>query len=427
MKFNFYASKGFTLIELLLVLGIATIISIAGVQAAKKEGENQMAHAAATQMQELNAALTKQIAKNYSAYVASPRVTITIADLQASGLLPTFYRNQTPFGGTINMEVVSSGGTTPNLTGLITTTPWEDSSGNPRYDLLGAAIRKIGAQGGVSYYSANTIAGLNAGWSATAGTTPSTYSFITEPGQLAVRSYTDANGEDNVYLRRDGMLPMLGNLDMGFHDINNAVNISANGWVYANHIAANDATLGSIFSNYIRNTGGIDTAQITGIGTSSVANFEFLAARTRIDTPDIIVTNTTTTGKVRLVDTVTVGAACTPNGLVSKEASGTIVSCQGGVWLRQSNEWTYVTIGGWTSGSFHPIASGVPPWAKEVMLYYQCGTYVGGIFGFQGTGSVGFCSNPSASSYGQGVANANAWINLYNPSLYNLVYISAYR
>ncbi len=326
--------KGFTLIELLLVLGIATVMGITAIHAAKKEGEQQLSYAAATQINELSAALTKQISRNYSAYTLAPRTTITIADLQAQGLLPNVYLNQTPFGGTMQMEAVSTGGATPSVTGLITTTPWTSPDGNPRYDLLGATIRKMGAQGGVTYYSSSVVAGLNGAWSASAGVNPGEFSFINTPGQLAMRIYVDAAGQDGVYLRRDGMLPMLGNLDMGFHDINNAVNISANGWVYANHIAANDATLGSIFSNYIRNTGGIDTAQITGIGSSSVANFEFLTARTRINTPDIVVTNTTSTGKVQLNDTVVVGAACTPDGLQSKDSTGFLVSCVSGIWKK---------------------------------------------------------------------------------------------
>ncbi len=308
--------KGFTLIELMLVLGIATLMGIAALQAYKRDSDYQLANAAATQLQELNAALTKQIGNNYATYIASPRTTVTIADLQASNLLPAFYQNQTPFGGTINMEVVSSGGATPTLAGLVTTTPWTDPSNNPRYDLLGAAIRKIGAQGGVSYFSTNTVAGLNGGWSATAGSTPGTYTFITAAGQLAVRSYGDVLGYDNVYLRRDGTLPMLGNLDMGFHDINNAVNISANGWIYANHIAANDATLGSVFSNYIRNTGGIDTAQITGVGTSSAANFEFLTARTSLSTRGI----NTATGSQAWIDVGT--APGTSKDLVSTPGRG---------------------------------------------------------------------------------------------------------
>lgn len=274
--------RGFTLIELMLVLGLATVIALVAVQTARRDSDYQLANAAATQMQELNVALSRQISNNSSAYSTTTRTVITLEDLKNAGLLPTVYKNQTPFGGTINMEVVATAGTTPTLTGLVTTSPWLDGNGTPRYDLLGAAVRRIGAQGGVTFYTTDTVSGLNGLWSATNGggaPGPGQFTFINAAGQLAVRSYGDTSGYDNIYLRRDGTLPMLGNLDMGFHDINNAVNISANGWVNANHIAANDATVGSLFSNYIRNTGGIDTPQITGIGVDSASSFANVVAR----------------------------------------------------------------------------------------------------------------------------------------------------
>ena len=313
--------KGFTLIELMLVLGIATIMGLVAFQSAKRDSEYQVSNAAATQMQELNAALTKHITNNYPTLLASGRASVTIADLQAERLLPAVYLNATPFGGTISMEVVSTGGTKPTLSGLITTTPWTDGAGNVRYDLLGAAIRKIGAQGGVSYYVNNAISGLNGGWSALQGNAANQFTNITAAGQLAIRSYGDTLGYDNVYLRRDGSLPMLGNLDMGFHDINNAVNISANGWIYANHIAANDATIGSIFSNYIRNTGGIDTAQITGVGTNSTANFAYLSARTDVSTKSL----NTQTGAQAFID---VGTAAGTTGDITPTPGKGILNVQ---------------------------------------------------------------------------------------------------
>lgn len=286
-KYPRTTQSGFTLIELLIALGIGTLVAVAAIQGVKRSNDYDMANAAATQVLEVNAALDRYIADNSSALIAAGRTEVTFQNLIDAKLLPATYQNRTPFGGTMKLEVVSNGGANPMLEGLITTTPWTDNgtaTGDPRYDLLGAAIRKIGAQGGYSYYSNDTISGLNAGWGVTKGAAPGQFTYISSPGQLAVRSYSSATGLDNIYLRRDGALPMLGNLDMGFHDINNAVNISANGWMYANHLAANDATIASLFTNYIRNTGGIDTTQVTGIGDNSAANFEYLTARTDVTT-----------------------------------------------------------------------------------------------------------------------------------------------
>ena len=281
--------SGFTLIELLVVLGIITALSVGTLWTLKKSSESDLVLATSTQLNEVNKAFEDYITENKTALLAIPggRKEITIDDLKNAKFLPANYVNQTPFGGTLKLEVVLSGSTNPVPTGLITTTPWTDdgtATGNPRYDLLGAATRKIGSQAGYSYLVSNYISGLNAGWRVDKGAATGQYSYISNAGQLAVRSYGNTSGLDNIYLRRDGTLPMLGNLDLGFHDINNAVNISANGWIYSNHLAANDATIASLFTNYIRNTGGIDTTQITGVGNSSVANFEYLTARTDVTT-----------------------------------------------------------------------------------------------------------------------------------------------
>jgi hypothetical protein len=90
-------------------------------------------------------------------------------------------------------------------------------------------------------------------------------------------------------------------------------------------------------------------------------------------------------------------------------------------------EWTYTYIAGWTGGSFTPTSVGIPSTAKEVMLWFNCGAYVGGIYAFQDSASVGGCINNNGTAYGQGVANANAPINIWNPSGSNFVAISAYR
>lgn len=305
--------KGFTLVELLVSMAIVTVAGIAVLQGIKRSNDYDTATAAATQMSELNNALDKYIADNNATLIAAGRREITIQNLIDAKLLPATYQNKTPFGGTIKMEAVTNGSTNPALTGLIITTPWTSdgsATGEPRYDLLGAAIRKIGAQGGYTYYSGDTVSGLNAGWGVSKGASPGQFTYITNPGQLAVRAYSDSLGLDSIYLRRDGSLPMLGNLDMGFHDINNAVNISANGWVYANHLAANDATVASLFTNYIRNTGGIDTTQITGVGDSSAANFEYLTARTDVTTKSL--NNQPNAPKVVDVGTANNSGAATP-------------------------------------------------------------------------------------------------------------------
>lgn len=116
-------------------------------------------------------------------------------------------------------------GATPNyvVNGLITTTlPWSES-GKLRYDLLGKAMQEAGIDSGMTQ-SAALVSGLQGAWTETS----SAFNNITAAGLLAYRVGYDSSMY-SVYLRRDGTLPMTGNLNMGNQDINNARNITAVG------------------------------------------------------------------------------------------------------------------------------------------------------------------------------------------------------
>jgi hypothetical protein len=179
-------------------------------------------------------------------------------------------------------------------------------------------------------------------------------------------------------------------------------------------------------------------ASVGGTLTAGTANVTGNFAANYLSAPNGSITSlssttvtsaSVSTNTVTLNGIATAGAACSPNGTVAQDGTGAILSCQSGAWKSQSAnlEWTYLYIAGWTGGSFTPTAVGVPSTAKEVMLLFNCGAYAGGIYAFQDSASVGGCINNSGTAYGQGVANANAPINIWNPSGSNFVAISAYR
>ncbi|MCU2790359.1 shufflon system plasmid conjugative transfer pilus tip adhesin PilV, partial [Enterobacter hormaechei subsp. hoffmannii] len=57
------------------------------------------------------------------------------------------------------------------------------------------------------------------------------------------------------------------------------------------------------------------------------------------------------TGEVLQLDGVnTAGAVCSPNGLVSRDATGAILSCQSGVWVSGGNySGNYSSLGSFVS------------------------------------------------------------------------------
>lgn len=233
--------KGFSLLELTLVLGIGTVMAFVKFQDMKTNQENMMADTVGNQIKQIGEAVNRYISIHYDKLSTlsssssqssdpGPRVCsgnsceITYQTLVNEGLLPVSYTG-------INMQkssykiVLKRSGIAPNfvINGLITTTsPWLEG-GKYRYDLLGKAMQVAGTDSGMTK-SATLVSGLQGTWTETS----SAFNNITAAGLLAYRVGYDSSMY-SVYLRRDGTLPMTGNLNMGNQDINNARNVTAAG------------------------------------------------------------------------------------------------------------------------------------------------------------------------------------------------------
>ena len=233
--------KGFSLLELILVLSVGSMMAFIKFQDMKTNQENMIADTVGHQIKQIGEAVNRYISIHYDKLSTlsssssqsndpGPRTCtsngceITYQTLANEGLLPVAYTG-------INMQkssykiVLKRSGATPNyvVNGLITTTlPWSES-GKLRYDLLGKAMQEAGIDSGMTQ-SAALVSGLQGAWTATS----SAFNNITAAGLLAYRVGYDSSMY-SVYLRRDGTLPMTGNLNMGNQDINNARNITAAG------------------------------------------------------------------------------------------------------------------------------------------------------------------------------------------------------
>lgn len=234
--------NGFTLIELILALGVGVMVSFIKFQDMKNEQDLMKASAAGEQMQRIGYAVNNYISLKYdklSTLTSSssqsndpgPRTcsgstcTITIQTLKNEGILPNSYVDSNVFRSPYSI-IINRSGSSPNyiIDGLITTSAaWIESGNNPRYDLLGYAMQKAGIDSGMTK-SGTKADGYNGSWSESS----SSFSNITKPGQLVFRAGYNASLY-SAYLRRDGTLPMTGNLNMGANDINNAKNITASG------------------------------------------------------------------------------------------------------------------------------------------------------------------------------------------------------
>ncbi len=241
MAMKMKIKKGFSLLELTLVLGVGTMVAFMKFQDMKNEQEEMLATAVGQQIKQLGEAVNGYINIRYnklSTLTSSssqssdpgPRTCnssgceITYQTLVNEGLLPSTFigvnANKSPY-----KIILKRDGITPNyvINGLITTSNTWSEGGKTRFDLLGKAMQTAGIDSGMTS-SSSTASGYGGQWIETS----SNFNNITMAGQLSFRVGFNS-ALYSVYLRRDGTLPMTGDLNMDGHNINNVNNLNATG------------------------------------------------------------------------------------------------------------------------------------------------------------------------------------------------------
>lgn len=236
--------KGFTLVEIALVLAIATIIGFVSFSQLIKSQEVNKAQFAGAQIKQIGDAVNAYISNHYdtistltnatgSSSDMGPRTcststgscSITVTTLVNEGILPASYTGKNVYGHGYNI-ILKRTGTAPyyKVNGLSTTDNSLKIGNNIRYDLLGVAMLTAGIDSGMTRDSSSVVSGFNGSWSENF----SNYSNISKTGLLA---YQSGYGTYNysVFLRRDGTLPMTGNLNMGSNSITNTVDYTGTG------------------------------------------------------------------------------------------------------------------------------------------------------------------------------------------------------
>ncbi|HHH3126025.1 MULTISPECIES: shufflon system plasmid conjugative transfer pilus tip adhesin PilV [Enterobacteriaceae] len=260
--------KGFSLLELTLVLGVGTMVAFMKFQDMKNEQESIMASAVGQQMKQIGEAVNGYINIRYDKLSTlsnaagtgtdpGPRTCsgsvceITYQTLINEGLLPSTYTGTNANKSSYKI-ILKRDGTSPNyvINGLITTSTAWIEGGKTRYDLLGKAMQTAGIDSGMTK-TTSIASGHSGQWSETSAN----FNNITSTGQLAFRvGYNSALY--SFYLRRDGTLPMTGDLNLDGHNINNIANINATG---------NITTTGNVFGKDINASGLLAT---NGFSTS---------------------------------------------------------------------------------------------------------------------------------------------------------------
>ncbi|ECE0941352.1 shufflon system plasmid conjugative transfer pilus tip adhesin PilV [Salmonella enterica subsp. enterica] len=237
-------SQGFTLIELILTLAVGATISFLSFQNFNKDFENKKSVALGEQIKNIGTGVNNYIVNHYDVLSKlesstgttqdpGPRTCnsynriceITTQTLVNEGMLPPVFSNKNIYGSGYKI-LISRKGSSPywNISAVITTDAPLLIGGAIRYDLLGKAMQSAGLDSGITKTSATQIDGYKGSWAATT----TDYPNINQQGLLAYIAGYGSNSY-SAFLRRDGTLPMTGDLNMGGNNINNAKNITASG------------------------------------------------------------------------------------------------------------------------------------------------------------------------------------------------------
>ncbi|UWC50062.1 hypothetical protein [Klebsiella aerogenes] len=306
--------NGFTLIEILLVIGVIMIMSIIKIRDINEETENLQSKMLASQIKTVADATNAFLVLKYSELStlsvsgcnsSNQTCSITLQQLNDEDLLPPNFATTTILGQPYQIQLKRTGNA-PNymISGIVLTKGTKANNATPSRVFMGKVLKEIGREGGLNKDKGN-ITGTAGGWSADSNLFP----ILSEKVNYIGSAVGSLSGAYYVYLRRDGTLPMTGDLNMDGHNIYNVKNLTATGAL---------TTTGDISGKDINATG--------NISVSGAANVNTLESTGRATVGEFI----------QLNGQATVGATCSPNGLQGRTSAGEHVSCINGVWSKLS-------------------------------------------------------------------------------------------
>jgi Tfp pilus assembly protein PilV len=356
---------GFSLLEVSIAVVLAGMVTAAGLWFEAQKMRTQLADSQAEVLVTLNNAVNAFEANSYSSLangtsipgVANPYAP-SIAELTSLGLLTNGFSTRNLYGGgyQISLAKTPTGcvGTACNISGYTAmTSPITGGNGREDDAAAGEALLQAGGDAGISTMGfPGTINGTGGAWSM-----PNPMGNV--GGILALRNGYAASGFSQ-FLRRDGSLPMTGNLNMNGQSVTNASvvgtntlnaatvnasgissgNIANSGTVTSGNVAAGNTVSAPNGNITTLSTSTIGASQIwtTNLNASETTSTNFLSAQNAGIAGNTWSGSATTGGRqtvgeyVQINGTANVGGGCGPNGLVAQNGAGQLLSCVNGVW-----------------------------------------------------------------------------------------------
>jgi len=373
--------RGFTLLEMLAALAVGAVLTVGLVQLVLASMEDSKGQQAAQHQQRVAAAAGKYVAANHAALAAAATATtpakVTVAELQAGGFLPASHAPANAYGqtpcllvlqpapGKLEALLVTEGGPAPIAEKELAFVAANAGPGGG-YITVAKPPAAQGAFGSWLVPAAELAHYLSASCSGTPAAS----------GQLATALfYESAATGDFVYRTSVPGHPELNRMTTPLHMAAVAVEGDA---ADPRCVAADASTYGRIAvdaaGRVLSCQAGTWKGQGSGFWKDPVAAFADLPALDNTGGDVRMVTSLSRAftwdgaawkalavdengnfsvpgisgGKyLQVTSTETAGAVCTPDGLISKNSAGLILTCQSGKWSTPSSaELAYTETGG---------------------------------------------------------------------------------
>ncbi|EGW8937832.1 shufflon system plasmid conjugative transfer pilus tip adhesin PilV [Escherichia coli] len=366
--------KGVSLLEVLLVIGIMVMVIPKVYENIENHLNNVRWQNAAEHANTYNTAVRNYVADNASTLLAgSLPKTITPATLIQKGYLKSGF-SESNFGQSY-ITGIAKNSKTSRLEAL--------TCSNGGQSLSEAGMRSVASMieglGGYINSSKQAI-GAGGGWS----DTPSNYGLNCATGHIAMALVgADLQESDRLYrysiTNRPDLNRMHTAIDMNSNNLNNVGTLNGNAAALSGDISARNGTFsGAISGNtattngdITSNNGWLVTNNSKGWMNSTYGGGWYMSDSSwlrSVNNKGIYTGGQVKGGTVRadgrlytgeylqLEGTATAGASCSPDGLVGRDSTGAILSCQSGTWRRASG--STVLTGKIANGQQIPLPSG---------------------------------------------------------------------
>uniref|UniRef100_UPI00237FCA9F shufflon system plasmid conjugative transfer pilus tip adhesin PilV n=1 Tax=Escherichia coli TaxID=562 RepID=UPI00237FCA9F len=331
-KFRHDDDKGFILLEILaglIVIGIATPMIYSEIEDWLNE---QLYQSAALHADEYNNAIKNYVADKTSSLSSK---TITVNELIQQGYLNNGF-SRSPFGHSYITGIRKN-----NLSGRLEALTCTTGGQDIKEDGLRRIAGQINGLGGFMLQN-NSVTGAFGGWTDLG----SNYQITCNKGHIAMRmAGKDLEESDRLYRYSVQGRPDLNRMHTGIDMNNNSItnineasgknarfsgDVTSNRWLHPNgggFTMTDSQWIRAVNNKGITTEGELKGGKVSG-GT--------VRSEGRLSTGEYL----------QLDKTATAGTSCSPDGLVGRDSTGAILSCQSGVWRTSgSSNGSYSNLG----------------------------------------------------------------------------------